>query len=91
MLMDMGVDLTVRMPLVPGVNDSEEDIAALAAFLKENEGRYRLAEIMPYHSLGVSKSAALGSETDAYESGAPFADGWIKAFADLGCRVTASK
>ncbi len=91
MLMDMGVDLTIRMPLVPGVNDSEEDIAALAAFLKENEGRYRLAEIMPYHSLGVSKSAALGSETDAYESGAPFTDGWIKAFADLGCRVTASK
>lgn len=91
MLFDMGADVTVRMPLVPHLNDSDEDISALAAFLKENEGRFRLAEIMPYHSLGVSKTTALGGEADPYEDGMRYVDGWINRFAEQGCTVTAAK
>lgn len=90
MLLDMGADVTVRMPLVPHLNDSDEDIAALAAFLKEIEGRYRLAEIMPYHSMGVSKTASLGGKADPYEEGKPYVDGWIEKFAAHGCVVSAS-
>ena len=91
MLFDLGADVTVRMPMVPHLNDSDEDIAALAAFLKENEGRYRLAEIMPYHSMGISKTAALGGSADPYEEGAAYADCWVRKFAELGCTVTAAK
>ncbi len=90
-LFNMGVDVTVRMPLIPGLNDTEEDIAALAAFLREHEGKYRLAEIMPYHAMGVSKSEALGQPADPYEAGADHVDRWIEAFASHGVKVTASK
>ncbi len=91
MLLDMGADVTIRMPMVPHVNDSDSDIAALAAFLKDHEGRYRLAEIMPYHSMGISKTEALGSSASPYEEGSDFADGWIQKFAALGCEVTAAR
>jgi len=91
MLFEMGADVTVRMPMIPNLNDSDEDIAALAGFLKENEGRFRFAEIMPYHSLGISKTMALGGSEEPYEEGSGYVDGWIRKFADLGCVVSAAK
>ncbi len=59
-LMDRGADIVIRLPLVPGCNDSDEDIVLLADFLNKNQGRYRYAEIMPYHSLGIGKSENTG-------------------------------
>lgn len=46
------------MPLMPGLNDSDENLAAMAAFL----GRFgrKQVEIMPCHAFGKSKYAALG-------------------------------
>ena len=64
-LMDRGADIILRLPLVPDCNDSDEDIAKLSKFLNENKGRYRYAEIMPYHTLGTGKSEKIGA-------GAPF-------------------
>ena len=61
-LMDNGADIIIRIPLIPGCNDSEEDIFQLASFLNENRGRYRYAEIMPYHAMGVSKSKKTGAD-----------------------------
>lgn len=60
MLMELGAEIIIRMPLIPGVNDSDAELEALAEFLRENRGRYREAEIMPYHALGNSKAQALG-------------------------------
>lgn len=60
LLMDNEADIIIRLPLIPGCNDSDEDISALASFLKENEGRYRYAEIMPYHALGTGKAEKIG-------------------------------
>jgi pyruvate formate lyase activating enzyme len=47
----------VRIPLVMGFNDSDEEFKKMAEFLCE----YELArvEIMPYHDLGLSKYYAL--------------------------------
>ena len=60
-LMDSGADIIIRLPLIPECNDSDEDIAALADFLNKNKGRYRYAEIMPYHTTGTGKAAKLGT------------------------------
>lgn len=60
LLMDNEADIIIRLPLIPGCNDTDEDILALASFLKENEGRYRYAEIMPYHALGTGKAEKIG-------------------------------
>lgn len=51
-------EVRVRMPLMPDLNDSEENLAAMAAFL----GRFdrHEVEIMPCHAFGRSKYAALG-------------------------------
>lgn len=62
-LMDRGADIIIRLPLIPECNDSDKDIAELSAFLKENIGRYRYAEIMPYHTLGTGKSEKIGIST----------------------------
>ena len=59
--MDRGADIILRLPLVPDCNDSDDDIARLCDFLNENKDRYRYAEIMPYHTLGIGKSEKLGT------------------------------
>jgi pyruvate formate lyase activating enzyme len=51
--------IVLRLPLVPGLNDSDSDLSVLAEFLKEHEGVCRRAEIMKYHVLGSGKAQAL--------------------------------
>jgi pyruvate formate lyase activating enzyme len=51
--------IIVRIPLIPGVNDDEENIemsAALLAGLPYLDG----VELMPYHEIGLAKYQALG-------------------------------
>ncbi len=47
----------IRMPLIPDMNDSEENIAAMADFL--NRFNIHAVEVMPYHTFGSNKYAAL--------------------------------
>jgi pyruvate formate lyase activating enzyme len=92
-LMDTGADVIIRMPLVPGCNDSDEDIALLSAFLGENEGRYRYAEIMPYHALGTGKAEKIGLSA-AYvreNAGEREISRWCSLFSSHGTDVRVSK
>jgi pyruvate formate lyase activating enzyme len=82
-----GAAIVLRCPLVPGVNDSAEHLAGIAAL----SGRYpRLAgvEIMAYHSLGRDKASRLGYDDPL--AGLPSAGeattaGWLEALRRLGC------
>ncbi len=59
LLIEHGADVLFRQPLVPGVNDSIENIEATARFLAslgKNAGRL---QIMPFHRMGQSKYKAL--------------------------------
>ena len=47
------------LPLIPGINDSLENIQATAAFLKDLGKKAERIELMPYHRLGESKYIAL--------------------------------
>ncbi len=97
MLMDMGARIHIRMPLIPGVNDSDEELSALAKYLKEHEGKYELCQIMPYHSMGNAKASALGRDRFEVDPEltkndcAPCRDRWIAAFKDHGIDVCISK
>lgn len=51
-------DVTVRVPLIAGVNDSLEHIESLAEFI--SCGRNVRLEFMPCHNLGESKYVQLG-------------------------------
>lgn len=50
--------ILLRMPLVNGLNDTEEEIDASCAFLKGLG--LKEATLLPYHELGISKSRGLG-------------------------------
>lgn len=79
-LMDRGAKIVLRLPLIPGVNDADDDLELLSAFLRENRDRYDHAEIMKYHTLGMSKAEALSREYLAPGSNADADDAarWLK-------------
>lgn len=92
-LLDRRADVIVRLPMIPGCNDSDEDIASLCAFLLENRNRYRFAEIMPYHALGTAKSEKLGLSADYVHENADDAEisRWRSLFASHGIDVRVSE
>jgi len=51
----------VRMPLIPDINDDEENIKAVATFLSRL-GKIEEVHLLPYHRLGVSKYEKLKKE-----------------------------
>ena len=54
------VKVTVRIPLIPGFNASKQSMAAIAVFLASLKGSIAGIDLLPYHSLGKAKYAALG-------------------------------
>jgi len=55
------VNLTIRVPVIPGFNDNPQDIAKIAEFAKHLPGVEHL-HLLPYHRMGEDKYAALGRE-----------------------------
>ncbi|UCH29506.1 MAG: glycyl-radical enzyme activating protein [Myxococcales bacterium] len=53
------VDVVVRTPVIPGVNDSERDIRAIAEFVTDAGGASSY-ELLPYHRFGEPKYEKLG-------------------------------
>lgn len=64
-----GTEVRVRMPLVPGMNDDDANLAALAALLGEYDRNE--VDVMPCHAFGRSKHAALGLPEPAMPQYAP--------------------
>ena len=60
----VGCEVIVRIPIVPGCNDSEPEVEAIARFVAESGGT--MVELLPYHALGSSKYRQLGMQ---YELG----------------------
>lgn len=54
-----GMKLIIRRPLIPGVNDSKEDLELLGMFLAELPGVDHL-QLLPYHRLGTDTYRKLG-------------------------------
>lgn len=64
-----GREVHIRMPLMPGLNDSEENITAMADFFG-TFGHHEI-EIMPCHAFGRNKYAALSLPFPAVEQYTP--------------------
>ncbi len=56
---ESGANLTIRVPVIPGFNDTPEEISAIAEFAKTLPGVEHL-HLLPYHRMGEDKYAALG-------------------------------
>ena len=53
------LEVIVRTPIIPGINDSDEDIQAIRAFVQQAGGASRY-ELLPYHGFGGPKYDKLG-------------------------------
>lgn len=61
-LRDSGVAFLVRIPVIPGFNDSLEDAQAFARLLKKME--IKQVQLLPFHRLGCHKYELLGMGYD---------------------------
>ncbi|MBQ6563178.1 MAG: glycyl-radical enzyme activating protein [Clostridia bacterium] len=64
-LSSCGVDIVLRCPLIPGVNDTTDHFLGIAGLTEELQG-IRRVEILPYHSLGNNKRVQLGLESESF-------------------------
>ncbi|HOX07756.1 MAG TPA: glycyl-radical enzyme activating protein [Planctomycetota bacterium] len=85
-----GARLRLRLPLVPGFNDSAAHFRSVA-MLVESLPDVEAVEVLPYHPLAGGKHAALGMATAPYpELGmteAPTAGAWLDRLEALGVRA----
>ena len=60
-LSEKGAHIIVRIPLIPGINDDNENLDKCASFLTMLPSLDGVA-LMPYHDIGIAKYKALGRE-----------------------------
>jgi pyruvate formate lyase activating enzyme len=61
-LADSGAEIQIRIPLIKGVNDDDDNIEATAAFLADLPGVKREVNLLPYHNVAEGKFAKLGRD-----------------------------
>ena len=57
-------DIIVRIPVIGGYNDNDEEIRRIADFLKQI--KIIKAELLPYHAMGEHKYTALGRNPESF-------------------------
>lgn len=63
--------INLRLPLIDPVNTSEQDIADVISFLKENHIRIVKTNLLPYHNTGSHKYEKLGEAYKGIEFARP--------------------
>ena len=84
----IGANVTARIPLIPGVNDSEAELRQIGSIISSAGVRH--ADILPFHRLGTAKYEAMGIEYGFKNTLPPSredierAAGIIGAYAEVG-------
>ncbi len=87
-LHDNGAKILIRLPLIPGINDTDEHINGVSALLNRLPGLLG-AEILPYHDMGKGKWNQLGKQYELMElknSDKEQKAKLLQRFIDAGCR-----
>lgn len=69
-LIKKGKQVRVRIPVIPGINDSEKAIEEMVAFVAALDKKTEI-ELMPFHKMGQSKYDSLGLDYKANNLEAP--------------------
>ncbi len=64
-LLRAGQRVWIRVPIIPGVNDTIEEMRRIRAFLTDN-GYPEKVELLPFHRMGESKLAALNRKGTSF-------------------------
>lgn len=83
-LSDKGIAMWVRHVLVPSLTDSEDSLLALRSFIASLKTVQRI-EVLPYHTLGISKWEKLGLTYPLMEIPTPTSEEIERAKKILGC------
>jgi pyruvate formate lyase activating enzyme len=89
-LASSGIPFTIRIPLIPGVNDDDENLMATGKFLAGLDSPPPV-DVLPYHRLGVGKYGRLGLDYKLAEVETPSKDGVldvVELLRGFGLRVT---
>jgi len=86
---NLGKPVIIRVPLIPGLNDSNENISQLGQFMKDCS--LSSVDLLPYHRFSLSKHQALGLSHKIEDVSSPEEDE-VRRVADmletLGLSVT---
>ena len=66
-LLRAGASIYIRIPVIPGVNDSVEEMQQIKDFLSAN-GKPEKIELLPYHAMGENKYRALAREPQTFDA-----------------------
>ena len=66
-LLEADIPVWVRIPVVCGVNDSEEEMKRIGDFFEKN-GYPQKIELLPYHAMGDGKYQALGRKAQEFDT-----------------------
>ena len=74
--------IRVRMPLIPDVNSSEDNLRRTGEFVAQLDGGVRSLDLLPHHKLARAKYEALGQSLKFYDAGL-MPDTQVEAAAEL--------
>lgn len=84
---DLGKDIVLRCPLVPGVNDSPEHLRGIAE-TAAGHAMIKKVELLPYHKMGELKYTQLGDTKERPVISVPtqqLKQQWIETLKSLNC------
>lgn len=90
-LLDMQKEVIFRVPVIPGINDTASEIAAMIAFLSEKRGRFNELHLLPYHRIGSDKYRRMNRDYLLKGVGSPNQEEMDKLkakFETIGVKVT---
>ena len=64
-ILEAGKRTWIRVPIIVGVNDSEEQMRSFKTFL-DAHGAPERVELLPYHAMGEHKYAAIGKDVQKF-------------------------
>lgn len=70
-LLKVGARLVFRIPVIPGVNTTDSEVAGMVSFLKERAERMTEVHLLPYHRIAENKYRNLKMEQDLADVAEP--------------------
>jgi pyruvate formate lyase activating enzyme len=81
-----GISMIIRIPLIPGINDSQENLTKTARFVAELDPKLHV-DLLPYHRFGEGKFRMIGKEyplADVVAPGDEQLDAALEVFKGFG-------
>ena len=82
LIVSRGGSLQIRVPVIPRFNDNEDNMMDTAMFCKELGSAVSLIQLLPYHTLGISKYERLQWDQPVFEA-PPMSEERVEEFAEF--------